>query len=136
MAQLPAGACFCHCTAGVVLPDTAIVNVAAWFALTLVEAGEVLFSVLPLALAICTAAPVVATAPRKLFVALFSVTFPAEPVPVDIKLAAPLMLKQPEPVCVILLPDTSDRFVPTVALDRLMAAVFTIGPVVLLPMVS
>ena len=66
----------------------------------------------------------------KLFVALLSVIFPAVPVPDETKFAVPLMVRLPAPVCVNELPDISVRLL------RLMASVFTIEPVVLLPMVS
>ena len=73
--------------------------------------------------------PLALTVP-KLFVALLSDIFPAEPVPEETKFAVPLIVRLPAPVCVIELPEISVR------LFRLMAAVFTIAPVVLLPMVS
>ena len=79
--------------------------------------------------------PLAVTVP-KLFVALFSVIFPAVPVPDETKFAVPLIVRLPAPVCVIELPEIRVRFVPSVALLRLIAAVFTIVPVVLLPIVS
>ena len=48
----------------------------------------------------------------------------------------PLIVRLPGAVCVIELPEISVRFVPSVAFDRSIAAVFTMAPVVLLPMVS
>ena len=72
----------------------------------------------------------------KLFVALPRVMLPAVPVPDETKFAVPLIVRLPVPVCVIELPEISVRFVPNVLLLRLMAAVFKIAPVVLLPMVS
>ena len=79
--------------------------------------------------------PLALTVP-KLFVLLFRVTLPAVPVPDETKFAVPLMIRLPAPVCVIVLPEIRVRFVPNVALIRLMASVFTIAPVVLLPIVS
>ena len=79
--------------------------------------------------------PLALTVP-KLFVLLPSVILPDVPTPDVTKFAVPLMVRLPAPVCVIELPEISVRFVPNVALLRLMAAVFTIAPVMLLPMVS
>ena len=73
--------------------------------------------------------PLALTVP-KLFVALLSDIFPAVPVPEETKFAVPLIVRLPAPVCVIELPEISVRLL------RLMAAVFTIAPVVLLPIVS
>ena len=66
----------------------------------------------------------------KLFVELPKVILPAVPLPDETKFAVPLIVRFPAPVCVIALPVTSVR------LDRLMAAVLIILPVLLLPMVS
>ena len=79
--------------------------------------------------------PLAVTVP-KLFVALLSVIFPAVPVPDETKSAVPLIVRLPAPVCVIEFPEINVRFVPIVALFRLVAFVFTILPVVLLPIVS
>ena len=73
--------------------------------------------------------PLAVTVPKS-FVELFRVILPAVPVPDETKIAVPLIVRLPTPVCVIELPEISVRQ------DRLMAAVFTIAPVVLLPMVS
>ena len=79
--------------------------------------------------------PLALTVP-KLFVELPSVILPAVPVPDETKFAVSLIARVPAPLCVIELPEISVRFVPNVLLLRLMAAVFKIAPVVLLPMVS
>ena len=72
----------------------------------------------------------------KSFVALFSVILPAVPVPDVTKFAVPLIVKLPAPLCVIELPEINVRLEPSVVLFLVMAAVFTIAPVVLLPIVS
>ena len=72
----------------------------------------------------------------KSFVELPSVMLPAVPEPDETKFAVPVMVRLPGAVCVIELPEIRVRFVPKVLLLRLMAAVLTIAPVVLLPMVS
>ena len=71
----------------------------------------------------------------KLFVALPSVILPFTPVPFDTKFAVPPTVRLP-PACEIGPPETSVRFVPRVALARLIGAVFTIAPVEALPIVS
>ena len=79
--------------------------------------------------------PQAVTVPKS-FVLLPSVMLPAVPEPDETKFAVPLIVRLPAPVCVIELTEISVRFVPKVALFRLMAAVLTIAPVLLLPMVS
>ena len=71
-----------------------------------------------------------ARAVPKSFVALPSVIFPAVPEPDETKLAVPLMVRLPGPLCAIELPEISVRLV------RLMEAVLMIEPAELLPMVS
>ena len=66
----------------------------------------------------------------KLFVELPSVRLPAVPTPDETKFAIPLIVRFPAPLCVIEFPEMSVRLL------RLIAAVFTIAPVVLLPIVS
>ena len=73
--------------------------------------------------------PQAVTVPKS-FVALPSVIFPAVPEPDETKLAVPLMVRLPAPLCVIELPEISVRLL------RLRDAVLMILPVVLLPMVS
>ena len=55
---------------------------------------------------------------------------PAVPVPEETKLAVPLIVRLPAPVCVIELPEIRVRLL------RLITSVFTIAPVALLPIVS
>ena len=71
-----------------------------------------------------------ARAVPKSLVVLPSVIFPAVPEPDETKLAVPLMIRLPAPLCVMELPEISVRLL------RLRAAVLMILPVVLLPMVS
>ena len=71
-----------------------------------------------------------ARAVPKSFVALPSVIFPAVPEPDETKLAVPLMIRLPGPLCAIEFPEINVRLV------RLMEAVLMIEPAELLPMVS
>ena len=78
---------------------------------------------------IVTFVPLAVTVP-KLFVELLRVTLPTVPAPDETKFAVPLIARLPAPVCVIELPEISVRLL------RLITSVFTIAPVVLLPIVS
>ena len=97
--------------------------------------AEVVPRITALVSLIVTFVPLAWTVP-KLFITLPSVILPAVPTPEETKFAEPLMVRLPGAVCVIELPEIRVRFVPNVALFRLMASVLTIVPVELLPMVS
>ena len=81
--------------------------------------------------------PVAARLPveKKSFVALSRVIFPLLPVPVETKFAVPAITRLPTD-CVIVLPETSVRFVPSVAFDRSIGAVMVNEPLPELPIIS
>ncbi len=87
-------------------------------------------------LKIVTLVPQAAILPevKNLFVKLLRVMLPPVPEPFEKNLAMPLITRFP-PDCVIVLPEISDRFVPTVGLFREIGAVLIIAPVVMFPIV-